>query len=214
MPRFLDFELLRRVRVELGLTQEQAAQRLGITARSYRRYESGAVNDRVSGFVVRHANRRRLTDRICSEFGLTEDILLKDEGAAPQAAVGRAWRQRRVHPLPRARHFVGRETQVAELSGWLAAPSPEVRVVAVVAVGGAGKTTLLERLLSGDAAGAGETVARGLFVWSFYEDARIEAFLREACAYFASPSGTVNVERLSEALDAGPGHVLALDGLE
>ena len=76
MARFLDSELLRRVRVELGLTQEQAAERLEITARAYRRYESGAVNDPKRGFVVRHANRGRVIDRICAEFGLTDSAHL------------------------------------------------------------------------------------------------------------------------------------------
>src|SRR5581483_10017093 len=146
MARFLDAELLRRVRVELGLTQEQAAKRLRITERSYRRYESGAVNDSESGFVVRHANRGRVIDRICSEFGLTEEALLK-EREVPGTKRSK-WTPRRVHPLPRARHFVGRGALVDELGAWLAEPAPEARVVALVAIGGAGKTSLLEHLLA------------------------------------------------------------------
>ncbi|HZU95643.1 MAG TPA: helix-turn-helix domain-containing protein [Planctomycetota bacterium] len=207
MARFLDSELLRRVRVELGLTQEQAAARLRITERAYRRYESGAVNDPRRGFVVRHANRRRVTDRICSEFGLTEEALLPER---EPRAVARVWTPKRVHALPRSSRFVGREALLRELGPWLDAAAPEVRVVALVAVGGAGKTTLLERIL--------ETVEgrgpRGLFVWSFYEDGRVDAFIREATAYFAPAGAPASVEPLAEALGAGPAHVLALDGLE
>ncbi len=199
MARFLDSELLRRVRVELGLTQEQAAERLGITARSYRRYESGAVNDPRAGFVVRHANRGRVLDRICAEFGLNEEALLREPASASK------WRPRRVHPLPHARHFVGRETLQRELAAWLANASP-VRVTALVAIGGTGKTTLLERVLEDVEAGE-----RGVFVWSFYEDPRVDAFVREASAYFGKSAG---IEPLSEVLGAGPPHVLALDGLE
>src|SRR4051812_26844635 len=99
MARVLDFEPLRRVRLELGLTQDQAAERLGITARSYRRYESGAVNDAASGSLVRHATRRRVTERICREFGIAEDDLLPERATAPTS-----WAPRRAHPLPRARH--------------------------------------------------------------------------------------------------------------
>jgi transcriptional regulator with XRE-family HTH domain len=207
MARFLDSELLRRVRVELGLTQEQAAERLEITARAYRRYESGAVNDPKRGFVVRHANRGRVIDRICAEFGLTEDALLRESGAPTP---GRSeWRPKRVHPLPRARHFVGRQTLVDELGKWLVEPAPEFRVVALVAIGGAGKTTLLEHLL----ASIGEEQREsGLLVWSFYEDPRVDAFLREASAYFAA--GSTGIEPLTDALGAGPAHVVALDGLE
>ncbi len=178
MARFLDSELLRRVRVELGLTQEQAAERLGITARSYRRYESGAVNDPRAGFVVRHANRGRVLDRICAEFGLNEEALLREPASASK------WRPRRVHPLPHARHFVGRETLQRELAAWLANASP-VRVTALVAIGGTGKTTLLERVLEDVEAGE-----RGVFVWSFYEDPRVDAFVREASAYFGKSART------------------------
>lgn len=210
MARFLDGDLLRRVRVELGLTQEEAAARLGIDARSYRRYEAGAVNDARAGFVVRHASRRRVIDRLCAELGIAEDELLVERGGTQATPASPTWRPRRVHPLPRAQHFVGRAALVDELASWLVAQEPRDRVVAIVAVGGAGKTSLIERVVS---APADEPRPAGLLVWSFYEDPRVDAFVRESVAYLA-PDEPPTLERLQEALAAGPGHVLVLDGLE
>src|SRR5262249_49625654 len=54
-------------------------------------------------------------------------------------------------------------------------------------------------------------------VWSFYEDANVGSFLREACNVFA-PGGDGDaggrLERLQQALAQGPRHCLILDGLE
>jgi hypothetical protein len=50
------------------LTQDDAAAALGIDVRTYRRYESGAVN--AGGFDVRHATRSRLLARMSDELGL------------------------------------------------------------------------------------------------------------------------------------------------
>src|SRR5207253_2365582 len=87
--------------------------------------------------------------------------------------------------------------------------SSNVRAVSLVAIGGAGKTTLLERVLAsrGEAPGP-----NGVFVWSFYEDARIDTFLREATSYFRGRAG-VGVEPLADALAAGSAHLLAQWGV-
>ena len=117
MRRF-DNELLQRARLELGLTQEEAASRLGIDARSYRRYESGAVNQ-PGGFTVRYPSRRRLLQRICDQFGLELDELVVDgDERAQEAASAPGAGLRLVHPLQRARHFVG---DPAAAAGHLAA---------------------------------------------------------------------------------------------
>src|SRR5262249_16315057 len=56
-----------------------------------------------------------------------------------------------------------------------------------------------------------------VFVWSFYEDPRIDAFLRAAYLYFTgekdTPTGGM-LERLQLALSGDISHVLVLDGLE
>ncbi|KYF67174.1 hypothetical protein BE04_38945, partial [Sorangium cellulosum] len=52
--------LLLRARLDLDLTQEQVAASIGVDVRTYRRYESGAVNDPRLGFSVRSSSRRRI----------------------------------------------------------------------------------------------------------------------------------------------------------
>lgn len=216
---FLDGEAVRRARVELGLTQEQVATRLGIDVRSYRRYESGAVNHPTRGFLVRHASRRRVVDRLCAELGIAEgELLVARPPTAPPAPPTAAPAARRwAHPLAPARHFTGRGALVDELAAWLREPAPAARVVSVVAVGGAGKSALLERALR-RAFEAAPPPAGGLLVWSLYEDRRVEALVAEGCRTFAAPDddaaeGAPTVERLLDLLRRGP-HVLALDGLE
>ena len=66
MPRF-DHDVLQRLRLDLGLTQEAAAEALGVDVRTYRRYESGEVNEG-RGFSVRHASRRRFLDALEREM--------------------------------------------------------------------------------------------------------------------------------------------------
>ena len=75
MPRF-NHELLARVRTELNLTQEAAAAAVGVDVRTYRRYESGAVNEAAEGFVIRNASRRRLLVQLGRELGIAEDELV------------------------------------------------------------------------------------------------------------------------------------------
>jgi transcriptional regulator with XRE-family HTH domain len=188
---FLDGEAVRRARVELGLTQEQVATRLGIDVRSYRRYESGAVNHPARGFLVRHASRRRVVDRLCAELGIAEAELLVARtpsvapSPAPEPEPGpEPGAQRWAHPLAPARHFVGRTALLDELVSWLRDPAPAARVLSIVAVGGAGKSALLERALR-----AGTTPpGGGLLVWSLYEDRRVEALIAEGCRTFAGAS--------------------------
>lgn len=196
---WFDGEALRRARTELGLSQEQLAERLGVDVRSYRRYETGQVNDPAGGFQVRHAARRRFIDQACRELGLEESELLVERPPAAAPAARRAG-----HPLPPARHFVGRAALLGELLEWARAEAPAVRVTALVAAGGAGKTSVCGRLLESLPA----------FAWSFYEDPRAEAFLGEAGRAFSARADEPPVEALLRALGAGPPHLLVLDGLE
>jgi len=216
MQRFAQDRLL-QVRLDLGLTQEQAAEVVGTDVRTWRRYESGAVNE--GGFVVRTAKRRALLHRMSEVLGVDEAELLTQERApvAPTAAApARAWPLIRWHTLQRARHFVGREALLASLTGWaLSPPDPTApRVRALVAAGGTGKTALIDRVVT--AASQGERHG-AVFVWSFYEDERVERFLEAALeAVGGAPVRGMEaaLEHLRAALAAGPPHLLVLDGLE
>ena len=226
MQRF-HHALLLQARLDLNLTQEQAAAAVGVDVRTYRRYESGAVNDVPGGFSVRHPTRRKMIQRLAAELGLAEaDLLVDGSQAAPPPAEPRPptpeahepepteWRTHFTHALQHARHFVGRGEVLSFLSGWAVAPRPAERAVALVALGGAGKTAVTERVVSG----LGEVPRPGgTFVWSFYEAPRVEGFLASALRYFtrgdeAAPGE--RLERLQEVLGGGPPHLLVLDGLE
>lgn len=163
MTRFFAHDAVARARQELGLTQEQAARALGVDVRTWRRYESGEVNDPARGFEVRNASRRKLLGRIAKEFGIEECDLLIERSEAPTEET-RA--EPSGHVLQPARHFVGREAELAGLAAHLA--NERVRVIAVVAPGGTGKTALVRELV--------RTTPPAL-VWSFYESPDADAFL-------------------------------------
>ncbi|MCU0681436.1 MAG: NACHT domain-containing protein [Polyangiaceae bacterium] len=240
MPSF-NHELLRSVRLDLGLTQEQAAAALGVDVRTYRRYECGAVNEG-GDFHVRHAARRQLLRRMCEEFGIASEADWLAMGppqgaeASPPAAAASleqgathldpnpstaapslpamVWRPYYAQPLQRAPHFVGRAALLASLEAWHQSPAPTPRVIALVGVGGSGKTATVERFLRSPAVEAGPG---GAFTWSFYDDARVEALLAQALAYFANESAGAEggrLERLNAVLRRGPRHLLIFDGLE
>ncbi|WP_437291679.1 helix-turn-helix domain-containing protein [Sorangium sp. So ce406] len=223
--------LLQRARLELDLTQEQVAASIGVDVRTYRRYESGAVNDPRLGFSVRSPSRRRILERLSAELGIAEaELLVGDAGGAPAEAPAAAaeapaaaaeerppaaapagpqggvpaWRPLHAHTLQRARHFVGRAEILDRLAAWADASPPEPRVVALLGVGGAGKTAIAERFLQGlgDAPRPG-----GVLVWSFYDDPRTEAFLDQAAAYFAPGAGGSGTS--APPAPASPGEQLA-----
>ena len=124
-----------------------------------------------------------------------------------------AWNPRVVHALQPAPHFSGRDEIASNLLSWARDPASSVRVRALVAAGGTGKTAIAEKVVTQ----LGETSSFGIFAWSFYEDQRTEAFLREAMGYFATsetpPSESV-FENLQAALSTPEPHLLVLDGLE
>ncbi len=194
MPTLFNHEALRSARLELELTQAQAAEALKVDIRTYRRYESGEVNDPTEGFAVRNQSRRKLLRRIHDELGVEEDALL----IQPKSF----W----AHPLARARHFVGREEEQAKLRSALKKPG----VIAVTGMGGAGKTAMVERCL------AEHPPAQTLLVWSFYEDPRAESFLEFAARSLIDEEVPIGarVSSLSERLSDGQPRCLILDGLE
>lgn len=142
------------------MTQDEAADALGVDVRTWRRYELGEVNDPTRGFEVRNASRRRLLDRIAKEFGLSEREILVEGAGAPEG-----------HVLQPARHFVGRDAELATLRAWR--DDDRVRVLTVVAPGGTGKTALVRELVRGGSAR----------VWSFYESPDADAFIAAVRGY-------------------------------
>ncbi|WP_438020921.1 helix-turn-helix domain-containing protein [Sorangium sp. So ce315] len=82
--------LVQRARIELDLTQEQVAASIGVDVRTYRRYESGAVNDPRLGFSVRSPSRRRILERLSAELGIAEAELLVGEAAGAPAEAAAA----------------------------------------------------------------------------------------------------------------------------
>lgn len=216
MPVSFNARLLVEARLGLNLTQEQTAALVGIDVRTYRRYESGEVNQG-GGFGVRHPSRRRILARIAGELGIAEEDLVASvpPDAAPASEPKADFWVRYEHALPRARVFVGRPALVDRLRAWFDDASPTERVLALVALGGAGKTALVERSLT--LRGDGPHPA-GVFVYSFYDDDRVEVFFERALAYFApEQASTAEGERiaaLERALSSGVPHVLVIDGLE
>jgi transcriptional regulator with XRE-family HTH domain/tetratricopeptide (TPR) repeat protein len=212
VPTFFNHELLARARLDLGLTPAEAAAAAGVDVRTYRRYESGEVNDPERGFAVRQPSRRKMIRRLARELGIAESELVIERGAAPVTSA-EGWMARHVHALPRARHFVGRADVLELLRRWRAAQGRGDGVIAIVALGGQGKTSVVERFL--EALGDGPHEG-GVLVYSFYDEPRIEAFFEHALAYFAPADTTPPGERpdaLLSALRAKP-HLLVLDGLE
>ncbi len=186
-------EALARARTELGLTQEQAAAAVGVDVRTWRRYETGAVNEG-GAFAVRNASRATLLARIARELGLTEPELLVPVSEAPP----------RGHVLQPARRFVGRATERRALDAWLADPRDPARVFAVVARGGEGKTALVA---------ASVTPVAPRLVWSFYEQPDAGAMLNALCGNemdrLRDPVGAA-----LDALTRAPSGVVVLDGVE
>ncbi|MFN3200384.1 MAG: helix-turn-helix domain-containing protein [Bradymonadia bacterium] len=175
MKRF-DHQRLQRLRVDLGLTQEAAAEATGVDVRTWRRFEQGKVNT-TKGFSVRHQSRRQFLARLCAEFGVddVEDWLVEMPSAGERS-------HRVVHPLQRARHFVGRSELMDRLRQWSRGDGP--RVLALVALGGAGKTAVVERHLSACLA---DPEAPPCFVWSFYEDPQVERLVDAALSWLGQP---------------------------
>lgn len=210
MTQRFNHEALLHARLELELTQEGLAASVGVDVRTYRRYESGEVND--GGFVVRAPARRKLLEKLSEELGLAMSDLVV-ESSAPIATPETLLRPEYAATLQRAPHFVGRDDIIDELFVWATRGAAAPGVVAIVGVGGAGKTAIAERLLTRIGT---EPRPNGIFVWSFYEDERTEAFLAHAVKYFSGSDAQPGerLEKLERVLSSGLPHLLLLDGLE
>ena len=86
-----------------------------------------------------------------------------------------------VHGGDALEQFEGRADELAKLDRWAA--DPEVRLVGVTAWGGAGKTALVTEWLARRGGIAARPGVRGLFAWSFYEDASEDAWAKALLAW-------------------------------
>jgi transcriptional regulator with XRE-family HTH domain len=77
MPTRFNHQLLARARTENGLSQDEVAQIVRVDPRTYRRYESGEVNEG-GAFNIRNASRRRLVAALCAELGIAEEELVHE----------------------------------------------------------------------------------------------------------------------------------------
>lgn len=215
MAARFDNQVLKQARLDLGMTQDEAAQRLDVDVRTYRRYETGQVNG-AGDFKVQRADRRGFLAKVCAEFGMTEATLVVEAEAPEEEEPGLLWAPRWVHPLPRAQVFVGRDELCAELGKWATTPSPPERLQVLVAAGGSGKSTLAERVASSL---GGHPRPGGLFVWSYYSDERSERMLASLLRYLEQDPKleslpSERLERLVDHLENGAPHLLVFDGLE
>lgn len=84
-------EALRRLRAELGLTQEQMSRRIGITTRSAARWESGSVDSLPPGQLInlRHLAIQTENEELAEYFHelLMETYATGGEAAETEAAV-------------------------------------------------------------------------------------------------------------------------------
>ena len=130
--------LVRARRARLGLTQEELAERAGLSERTLRNLEGGRIRRPYPDTIRRLVDALELTGRHRDQFqaaarGATAE--LGSEGSVPSLL-----------PLS-VTDFTGRDEEVAEVLGLLATDRPEEAVHAVVisAVAGKpgiGKTTL------------------------------------------------------------------------
>jgi transcriptional regulator with XRE-family HTH domain/tetratricopeptide (TPR) repeat protein len=191
-----------QLRTKKGWNQEDLARVAALSKRTVENVENG----RPANF-----NLHTLSAIATALNVAPEEVIISP---ADPSVSGRLWTPAVLCPLPPAPHFAGREEMLAELTAWATNPEAAERVIALVAVGGTGKTALAERVLSR----LPLATPFGVFVWSFYEDRRIEAFLRTACQYFLGEVPTEASElreRLQGGLRAdGLPHLLVLDGLE
>ena len=122
-----DHDRLRQARLDAALTQDEAAESLGIAPRTYRRYESGQVNHPTHGFRVRHAQRQNLVLAMCSEFELGEEALIVTRSSEAEAPTHRAIREHIVVPSSLDKDAL------AELiaRAWARSPSAELTFIPI-----------------------------------------------------------------------------------
>ena len=141
--------LLRQLRAEAGLTQEELAEAAGVGARSVSDLERGV-------HATAHKDTAELLADALNLSGPEKELFVAAaRGKAPAARVLAAGDGAQRHNLPAPlTSFVGRERELAELAGLLA----EARLVTLCGTGGVGKTRLAlavaSQMLPGFADGA------------------------------------------------------------
>jgi tetratricopeptide (TPR) repeat protein/transcriptional regulator with XRE-family HTH domain len=139
-------ELLRSHRAEAGLTQEELAERSGLSIRAIADMERGRTGRPYRRSVSLLADALVLTGNAREEFSRSArpggKLASPRDGAAhAAAAVGP-----RPHELPAdVSAFTGRATELAVLDRLLAGPAPAVVISAVSGTAGVGKTALAVR---------------------------------------------------------------------
>ena len=128
-------ELLKQYRVRVHLSQEELAERAGLSVRAISDLERGLKQR------PRNATVRLLVDALGLSEGEQAAFEAAANGEAPPIVVtGPA----RGHNLPaQLTSFVGRAREVAALAGLLL--RPDVRLITLTGPGGAGKTRLTVR---------------------------------------------------------------------
>ncbi len=139
--------LLRQLRAEAGLTQEELAEAAGLSPRSVSDLERGIHRTAHRDTAGLLADALRLDEPVRALFiaaargrGATADVLTARQGRAPRPFRGTAPRT-----LPRdIAAFTGRQAELAQLIGTLAGMAANGGVVGIHAIGGmagVGKTT-------------------------------------------------------------------------
>jgi predicted ATPase/transcriptional regulator with XRE-family HTH domain len=127
--------LLRRHRAAAGLTQEELAERAGVSARTISDVERG----------LRDGVFRDTAARIGVALGLAGDQLTRFEAVArgrrgrPGRPPDGAWKPAAAPPVPLTR-LIGREQEIAGIVARLR--DPQVRLLTLTGMGGIGKTRL------------------------------------------------------------------------
>nr|CEL19790.1 transcriptional regulator, SARP family [Kibdelosporangium sp. MJ126-NF4]CTQ97015.1 transcriptional regulator, SARP family [Kibdelosporangium sp. MJ126-NF4] len=132
--------LLRQLRLDAELTQQELGERSGVSVRAIRRLETGSRGD------PRVATVRLLADALCLSPDMREELLAAAAGTTPAVGVSEP-----TSPVPRqlpaqAEVFVGRGDELALLNEAFDAAEPGgMVVVSAVGGGGIGKTWLALR---------------------------------------------------------------------
>jgi predicted ATPase/transcriptional regulator with XRE-family HTH domain len=192
-------ELLRRHRLTAGLSQEQLADRAGISLAAVNTLERGVRRAPYPQTVVQLADALDLADA--------------DRGAFEAAASARRFRMRAAGPYPQRPEarlpiyltsFIGRANEVAECGALLRTH----RLVTIVGAGGIGKTRL--------ATAVAESVAAAYRSVIFVDLARAtnaDLFALQIAAAFGLDADTDALERVAGALGDTPA-LIVLDNCE
>lgn len=125
--------LLRRYRLAAGLTQEELAERSGLSARGISDLERGARG------LPRKDTLQLLLEAL--QLSVTDRAFLVEAAQRPLAVVSDGERRENLHGVPvPLTTFVGRETEIASVSALL--HEPHVRILTLTGPGGTGKTRL------------------------------------------------------------------------